>query len=79
MAAPPKMRARPLSGTYVHGGPHRSERPVPDTYTRREVHRSEDDWCLTWTENTTFQATCGPANLAEALHEFRLWTTGQGA
>jgi hypothetical protein len=49
----------------------------PDSYPRREVHRSEDDWCVTWTENATFQAACGPANLAEALHEFRLWISTQ--
>jgi hypothetical protein len=45
------------------------------TYARREVHRSEDDWCSTWTENAAFQAACGPTNLAEALHEFRLWVS----
>ncbi|WP_345470154.1 immunity 53 family protein [Actinoallomurus oryzae] len=50
---------------------------APEAYTRREVRRSEDDWCITWTENATFQAACGPANLAEAIHEFRLWTTSQ--
>jgi hypothetical protein len=42
----------------------------PDSYPRREVHRSKDDWCVTWTESATFEAACGPTNLAEALHEF---------
>jgi hypothetical protein len=47
----------------------------PGTYTRREIRRSDDDWCVTWTEKATFQAACGPTNLAEALHEFRLWAS----
>lgn len=45
----------------------------PESYCRREIHRSDDDWCVTWTEDGTFQAACGPANLTEALHEFRRW------
>jgi hypothetical protein len=46
-----------------------------EAYARREVHRSEDDWCITWTEHATYQAACGPTNIAEALHEFRLWAS----
>ena len=42
---------------------------------RREVHRSEDDWCVSWVEDGTFNAACGPANLAEALHSLREWAT----
>lgn len=49
----------------------------PRTYTRRETHRSQDDWCVTWTENAIFHAACGPTNLAEALHEFRLWASSR--
>ena len=51
--------------------------PAPASYQRRETHRSEDDWCITWTEVSgeegTFHAACGPTNLAEALHSFRVW------
>ena len=47
----------------------------PATYTRREIHRSEDDWITTHTEGQTFQADCGPTNLAEALHHFRIWVS----
>lgn len=46
---------------------------APASYERRETHRSEDDWCVTWTEEGTFHAACGPTNLAEALHNFRVW------
>lgn len=46
-----------------------------EAYARREVRRSDDDWCITWTADDAFQAACGPSNLAEALHEFRLWFT----
>ena len=44
-------------------------------YDRREIHRSEDDWCVTWIEERTFRASCGPTNLGEALHAFRVWVT----
>jgi len=49
------------------------------SYTRRETHRSEDDWCVTWIEEGAFRGACGPTNLAEALHEFRLWAIKQAA
>jgi len=42
-------------------------------YERHETHRSEDDWCVTWTEEHAFHASCGPTNLGEALHAFRVW------
>lgn len=44
---------------------------------RQEVHRSEDDWCVTWVAEGTFNAACGPANLAEALHSFRVWASAE--
>jgi immunity protein 53 of polymorphic toxin system len=44
-------------------------------YSRRETHRSEDDWCITWTEGDAFRAACGPTNLGEALHAFRVWVS----
>jgi hypothetical protein len=47
----------------------------PASYERRETHRGEDDWCVTWIENDTFHAACGPTNLGEALHDFRVWAT----
>jgi hypothetical protein len=49
--------------------------PAPTAYQRHEIHRSEDDWCVTWTEQDAFHARCGPTNLAEALHHFRVWVT----
>jgi hypothetical protein len=49
--------------------------PAPASYERRETHRSEDDWCDTWIEDDAFHAACGPTNLGEALHEFRVWAT----
>lgn len=49
--------------------------PAPTSYERQEIHRGEDDWCVTWTESDAFHAACGPTNLAEALHHFRVWAT----
>jgi hypothetical protein len=47
--------------------------PASTTYQRRVTHRSEDDWCMTWIEEDSFHAACGPTNLGEALHDFRVW------
>ena len=46
-------------------------------FDRNEVHRSEDDWCVTWVAEETFKAACGPVNLAEALHSFRVWVSAE--
>jgi hypothetical protein len=43
-----------------------------DRKFRREVTRSEDDWCISRVEGNQFLAYCGPLNLGEALHEFRM-------
>ena len=40
---------------------------------RYEMHRSEDDWCEAWVDDAVYNAACGPLNLAEALHVFRVW------
>jgi hypothetical protein len=53
--------------------PHRNA--PANGYERLETHRSEDDWCVTWTEDDKFRAACGPTNLAEAIHRFRVWVT----
>jgi hypothetical protein len=42
-------------------------------YDRHEVHRSEDDWLMSWVEDDKWQLACGPLNLAEGLHRFRVW------
>ena len=49
------------------------------SYVKREVHRSEDDWCVTWIEETKFRGACGPTNLGEALHQFRMWVSRESA
>jgi Immunity protein 53 len=49
--------------------------PAPDSYERQEINRGEDDWCVTWVDGDNFHAACGPTNLGEALHEFRVWAT----
>jgi hypothetical protein len=42
----------------------------------REIHRSEHDWIRFELVDNRFQVACGPLNLGEALHEFRLWVEG---
>lgn len=39
-------------------------------------HRSEHDWVDLRLANGVFEAACGPLNLGEVLHEFRLWVEG---
>ncbi len=41
-----------------------------------EIHRSEHDWVNLWVVDDRFEIACGPLNLGEALHEFRLWIEG---
>lgn len=52
-----------VSGTALEGKPRK----------RVKVDRGEHDWCHTWVEEGAFQAACGPLNLGEALHAFRVW------
>lgn len=42
----------------------------------REIHRSAHDWVSIRLVEGRFQAACGPLNLGEAIHEFRLWAEG---
>jgi hypothetical protein len=44
-----------------------------------ETNRSEHDWLTVRREGTTFHAYCGPLNLGEALHAFRVWADGPPA
>src|SRR5262245_24496341 len=39
-----------------------------------EAKRSADDWIVLRLNGDTWEAACGPLNLGEALHHFRLWT-----
>lgn len=41
-----------------------------------ETHRSEHDWSIVKKEGTVFHAYCGPLNLGEVLHAFRMWAEG---
>ena len=47
------------------------------TYPKQEVHRSEHDWHVVGVERKVFEAACGPLNLGEVLHLFRLWVDGE--
>jgi hypothetical protein len=42
-------------------------------YAGREVHRGEHDWLIARVIEGRYDAACGPLNLGEAIHEFRLW------
>lgn len=42
-----------------------------------EIHRSEHDWVVVLPTTGRFEAACGPLNLGEALHHFRLLVDGQ--
>jgi hypothetical protein len=46
-------------------------------FERSEIHRGEHDWVATWKDGHEFHAICGPLNLGEALHAFRLWIDGE--
>jgi hypothetical protein len=48
-------------------------------FDRREAHRSEDDWLVAWAEGHKWHLACGPLNLAEGLHQFRVWSGDIGA
>jgi len=47
------------------------------TFPKQEVHRSEHDWYVARVERNVFEAACGPLNLGEVLHLFRLWVDGE--
>ena len=40
---------------------------------RHELHRTQTDWLVVWRDPTTFQAACGPLNLAETISRFLDW------
>jgi hypothetical protein len=42
-------------------------------FAKREVRRSEHDWFIARVVDDRFEVACGPLNLGEAIHEFRLW------
>lgn len=44
-----------------------------------ETHRSDHDWLVIRRDGDTFDAACGPLNLGELLHAFRLWVEGAPA
>ncbi|MFF5225560.1 immunity 53 family protein [Dactylosporangium sp. NPDC000521] len=44
-------------------------------FPKQEVHRSEHDWFIARLTGNRFEAFCGPLNLSEAIHQFRLWVT----
>ena len=46
------------------------------THVGSELHRSEHDWITVRVVGHRFEAHCGPLNLGEAIHEFRLWIEG---
>jgi hypothetical protein len=49
-------------------------------FAKREVHRSKHDWLIARSVEDRFEVACGPLNLGEAIHQFRLWVAepGQG-
>lgn len=47
------------------------------TFPKYEVQRSWNDWLIAQVVDNRFEAACGPHNLGEAIHQFRLWVTSQ--
>lgn len=47
------------------------------TFPKREVHRSQHDWFIAQVVEGRFKVACGPLNLGEAIHQFRLWVADQ--
>jgi hypothetical protein len=43
------------------------------TFPQHEVHRSEHDWLIARVVDSRFEVACGPLNLSEAIHQFRIW------
>lgn len=51
--------------------------PIAGTpFVDREVHRGEHDWIVLQLAGEEFRGSCGPLNLGEVIHEFRLWAEG---
>ncbi len=48
-------------------------------FAAEQVHRSEHDWYDTKVERGAFLAACGPLNLGEVIHIFRVWADGPPA
>lgn len=46
-------------------------------FPQREVHRSEHDWFVAQVVEDRFEVACGPRNLGDAIHQFRLWVADQ--
>lgn len=46
-------------------------------FSRHEVQRSKSDWLIAQVVDDRFEVACGPLNLGEAIHQFRLWVTNQ--
>ncbi|MFI6163007.1 immunity 53 family protein [Micromonospora haikouensis] len=42
-------------------------------FSKHEVHRSKHDWLIARVVDKRFEVACGPLNLSEAIHQFRLW------
>jgi hypothetical protein len=43
------------------------------SFPTQEVRRSEHDWFVARVVDGRFEVACGPLNLGEAIHQFRLW------
>jgi hypothetical protein len=43
------------------------------TFPKHEVHRSKHDWLIASVVDKRFEVACGPLNLSEAIHQFRIW------
>ncbi|WP_285473091.1 Imm53 family immunity protein [Actinoplanes sp. NBRC 101535] len=43
------------------------------TFAKQEVRRNERDWFIAQMVDDRFEISCGPLNLGEAIHQFRLW------
>ena len=46
------------------------------SYESAELHRSEHDWYVTRLNEARFEGFCGPLNLGELVHLFRVWVQG---
>lgn len=54
-------------------GTQQTGQPFPE----QEAHRSEHDWHVARVTGNIFEAACGPLNLGEVLHVFRVWVEGE--
>jgi hypothetical protein len=44
-------------------------------FNRLKSRRSAHDWLEAWVEGDTYHGACGPLNLGEVLHPFRVWAS----